>query len=260
MSYVFFDIDGTLYDPFIGIPDSCKEAIRLLKERGHHPFISSGRTKCMIFQEVNDLGFDGYVMGAGLQAEYQGKLLFREDLPYDEVKRVVDILRSFNLMPFAEGYEHFYYDQTVKCDNLDYVMKIFRFDDLSILRSIDDPDIKTAKISGMVIDERSDLEGARRALKDDYFTVVHKSDYLETIKHGASKGGAIKRLSEIIGFDMEDTYAFGDSFNDYDMLTTVEHGYVMENGDPKLLSLITNHCPPLGEDGIYRCLRGLGLI
>lgn len=41
---IFFDIDGTLYDHDKKIPESTKRAVRLLKEKGHHLFIASGRS------------------------------------------------------------------------------------------------------------------------------------------------------------------------------------------------------------------------
>ena len=42
---VFFDVDGTLYLPEIGVPDSAKEAIAMLIDNGHIPIICTGRTR-----------------------------------------------------------------------------------------------------------------------------------------------------------------------------------------------------------------------
>ena len=36
---IFFDIDGTLYDPEIGVPKSTKDGINMLRENGHIPII-----------------------------------------------------------------------------------------------------------------------------------------------------------------------------------------------------------------------------
>ena len=69
-AYVFFDIDGTLYDPRYGIPDSTQEAIDRLKKNGHHPVICTGRTKAMLLPEVETIGFDGFLGGAGAYGEW----------------------------------------------------------------------------------------------------------------------------------------------------------------------------------------------
>ena len=49
---IFFDIDGTIYKFTTGMPEDTAEAIKQLKENGHIPVICTGRTKCMIYKEV----------------------------------------------------------------------------------------------------------------------------------------------------------------------------------------------------------------
>ena len=43
------------------------------------------------------------------------------------------------------------------------------------------------------------------------------------------KGLAIKKIVETLHMKMEDTIAFGDCMNDYEMLQTVKFGYAMAN-------------------------------
>ena len=74
MAAVFFDIDGTLWDKENRIPDSTKEAIRLLRKNGHLTFICSGRTRVFInSEELLSMGFDGILCGCGTHIEYQGE-------------------------------------------------------------------------------------------------------------------------------------------------------------------------------------------
>ena len=52
MKALFFDIDGTLIDPNIGImhvPESVKTELQRLKNLGHKLFIATGRPKAVIF-------------------------------------------------------------------------------------------------------------------------------------------------------------------------------------------------------------------
>ena len=39
---VFFDIDGTIFEQGKGTPDSTREALRLLKAKGHIPVVCTG--------------------------------------------------------------------------------------------------------------------------------------------------------------------------------------------------------------------------
>lgn len=50
------------------------------------------------------------------------------------------------------------------------------------------------------------------------------------VPKGFSKGTGILKVCEMLGIDINDTYAFGDSNNDISMLKTVGHAIVMGNG------------------------------
>ena len=73
---VFFDIDGTIYSYEKGIPKDTAKAIELLKANGHIPVICTGRTKCMIYPDFINLGFDNIIAGAGTYCETNGKELY----------------------------------------------------------------------------------------------------------------------------------------------------------------------------------------
>lgn len=70
---VFFDIDGTIYSYEKGIPKDTAKAIELLKANGHIPVICTGRTKCMIYPDFINLGFDNIIAGAELTARQMEK-------------------------------------------------------------------------------------------------------------------------------------------------------------------------------------------
>ena len=42
---IFFDIDNTLYNSNVGIPESARRGIKLLRKNGHIPVICTGRTR-----------------------------------------------------------------------------------------------------------------------------------------------------------------------------------------------------------------------
>ena len=76
---IFFDIDGTLWDERMKIPESTKETIKKLKENGHKTFICSGRAKSNINdEELLSLGFDGIVAACGNHVEMDGKILYEK--------------------------------------------------------------------------------------------------------------------------------------------------------------------------------------
>ena len=54
--------------------------------------------------------------------------------------------------------------------------------------------------------------------------------------------------------------AFGDNYNDEDMLRAVEHGYLMANAPEPLLRRLPLHTLDHNHDGIYAALREAGLV
>lgn len=100
---VFFDIDGTIYSYEKGIPKDTAKAIELLKANGHIPVICTGRTKCMIYPDFINLGFDNIIAGAGTYCEINGKELYYKKLEDAEARRVIDGFLEYGFFPLAEG-------------------------------------------------------------------------------------------------------------------------------------------------------------
>ena len=72
----------------------------------------------------------------------------------------------------------------------------------------------------------------------------------EIIKKGMDKGLAIKKVVETLHMKMEDTIAFGDSMNDYEMLQTVKYGYAMANAMPPVKEVAYQVIDSNENDGV----------
>ncbi|MGT2833251.1 Cof-type HAD-IIB family hydrolase [Streptococcus halotolerans] len=81
--------------------------------------------------------------------------------------------------------------------------------------------------------------------------------YLEIMASGIQKGRAVEQLSEHYGIAMSETIAFGDNFNDLDMLEAVGQGYVMANGPEAVKQAIGNVVADNNSDGIAEVLENI---
>ena len=259
-SYIFFDIDGTIYDYYKGIPDSTKLAVRLLREKGHHPVICTGRTRVMIFDEIISLGFDGIVAGGGTYIEWNGRVIHEEELPLSELKRLIGCLREHGFIPYPEGNHYFYYDPTHEDIEKEEIYRLYQMHIPEKLAPINLEDMHASKVSSRYT-PKADARAVIELVKDDYIYVEHDDGSLfELIPKDASKGTGVRRLMDYLGEDMENTCGFGDSFNDLDMLKTVKRGVVMGNGNEELKKLIPLHTEGMYEDGVFNALRRFKLI
>ena len=259
---VFFDIDDTLYDAKLGVPDSTVRALKQLRVNGDLAFICTGRSKSMIFPFIKDLGFDGIIAGAGTYAEYDGKVLFRQDLDPSVGAKAVRELRQFGFIPIPEGHDHIYYEKKDKWnETYGAVYGLFIQHIGDIMKEIPEceEDMCVAKVSS-VFAKDSDLDGAISHFEKEYTVVNHNNFLLELIPNGSSKAEGIKRVLEELGLNYENTYALGDSMNDYEMITYVKHGIAMGNSCQQILESADYVTERIEFDGVAKALEYFGLV
>lgn len=81
---------------------------------------------------------------------------------------------------------------------------------------------------------------------------------LTLIPLDCGKSTGIRLLLDHFSIDKRLSYAFGDGFNDVDMLNAVEYPIAMENGDNNLKDIAKCISLPPDKDGIDRVLKALG--
>ena len=256
---VFFDIDGTLWDEDFVIPDSTSKAIQKLRENGHYAFICSGRSRAFIIGEnLFAVGFDGIVAGCGTMVEVNGEVPFYHRLDEKLVRRVAYLMRENQIPVIMEGRYYLYADMgPFKDDPFAIRVKENIGKGLLDLEShLDDMEVSKFSISmpnDNYLKVMPELE--------EYFTPLeHEDRCIEFVPKGFSKATGIAKTCELLGIRQEDTYAFGDSVNDVDMLKYVAHGIVMGNGTPVAKEAGDYITTPLHEDGIYNGLKHFELI
>lgn len=111
---VFFDIDGTLYERRnpLGVPESTREAIRRLQEKGNLAFICTGRTRAEMEDWWSELGFDGMICGCGTYISYKGEVVHERKMDLETVEKIVEISEKHGAMPVVEGLDKVYFDDS----------------------------------------------------------------------------------------------------------------------------------------------------
>lgn len=80
--------------------------------------------------------------------------------------------------------------------------------------------------------------------------------FLEVFDPSASKGQALLWLAEYLGLPLNEIIAFGDGYNDLDMLETAGFGVAMHGSPPELIEQADLVIPGANEEGIARLFRG----
>jgi len=257
---VFFDIDGTLWNRYCQIQPSTIEAIQKLREAGNMAFICSGRSRANIRnQELLDIGFDGVIASCGTHIDFHKEIVFEVLLTEKQVAHLLAVAKKHNMPVVLEGPRYIYVNDGDFSDD-PYVIYLRRElgEDVKIIP--DNPaEVQINKFSAETHDV--DLKKLASDLGEEFHMVVHTGDKVfEVIPKGYSKATGIQKVCELFDIALEDTYAFGDSANDLEMLKFVAHGIAMGDGDEEVKNVADYVTTGVEEDGIAHGLKHFGLI
>ena len=262
-SAVFFDIDGTLWNYDHYIPESEYEAIRRLRENGHMAFICSGRARAFINDpELLALGFDGIVCSCGCHIELGGQVAYENIIDKDQAIRTIELVRRYGFRPILEGPEHLYMDDS-EFGLDDPFGNLLRRDMGSGLLTIGGDNYGSWHINKMSCATEVPAEAKEECyslLAPNYEIIIHNENVCELVPKGFNKAKGMLHACQLAGIDPANTYAFGDSENDIEMLQTAAHSVAMGNGTDHAKSVAEYVTAPFDEDGILKGLEHYGLI
>lgn len=258
--YVFFDIDGTLWDETAIIPESTKKAIRKLQENGHKAFICTGRARGNVRdRQFEEIGFDGVIASCGNHVEMNEEILYERILPFETVKKIYDVTRMYQMPIVMEGPQNQWLDEN-GFDGDTYIQyMINELKEAAIPLRECSENIRINKFSALIA-PNTNYEAIKQALGDEFEFLEHGGGVVEVVPKGTSKATGIEWLCNHFHIAKEDTYAIGDSVNDLDMLRFVGHGIAMGNGTDIVKEVSEFVTTDIKEDGIYYALKHYGLI
>ncbi|MBU9726085.1 Cof-type HAD-IIB family hydrolase [Diplocloster modestus] len=257
---IFFDIDNTLYNSNVGIPESARRGIKLLRKNGHIPVICTGRTRAAVFDEITDMAFEGMICGAGTYVEHEGEVIFNKIAEPDQLERLTSLLDQAGAKYFLEGPRYLYYNAADTSTEYRRLGEQLGGSFKPVLRPIEKENTEFNKLIA-IRQPQDHWESVEHMLAREYQLVCHNhSPFVEMVPVGHNKATGIQKLLEHLHMDRSDTYAFGDSNNDLEMLEYVEYGIAMGNAYPDVLEKARYRTDPIQEQGIYNGLKKFGLI
>ena len=111
----------------------------------------------------------------------------------------------------------------------------------------------------IIVDEPPQVEDMMNecsAMFGDAVTVTRsKPIYLEFLHPSVNKGAGFEALCSHLEIPLEQTAAFGDSFNDIEMLQMAGEGIAVENAIPEVKAVVQRICPSNEENGVAQVLE-----
>lgn len=274
--YIFIDVDGTLVDYNNDLPDSAVQAIRQARANGHKVYAVTGRSKAEMYDEILDIGLDGYVGGNGNYIEANNEALMHLAIPVEEVQKIVDWLHERGLEYYVEANSGLYGSTNFK-ERGKETMRVY------------------VEGKGMTTDETFSVDDAFPAMifgaepvRDDVnkisFILNSYQDYLDATEFFAdfqvntwggkgehalfgdvARGGINKRtalefLVDHHDLDLNYTMAIGDAKVDIPMLEYAKVGVAVGNGGEEIKAMADYVTDAVAEDGLYNVFKHFDLI
>lgn len=256
---IVVDLDGTIINQNKKISTTTKSYLKSLKEKGYTVVIATGRAYQSAYNVTEGAEFANYIIsdtGACIYDCAQCELILETVIDKTTIEAILQ-----------------YY--TDRCNYIcvcDHHV-IYKYADVGMDVDI----IKVTKdkeyildhckaVSHIAIDMKSNEEvlSLYEKLKQDISTVnflVMQDSYndrkwIEAIPKGISKYNSIQKLAKHLNIYNEDIIAFGDGFNDMDMLEKCGYGVALKNALPevqKVANDVTKY--DYNDDGVIRYLK-----
>lgn len=272
---IFLDIDGTLVSAMSAPSALVKDAVRRARANGHKVFLCTGRNMPIIGEDILEVGFDGVIASAGSHVEAEGRVLFDSILPEETIQECLSVFHGQGMYCRIETPEGIYTDpqmeallKSAKPDKAN--SELIRMQKeieagISIRPYEEYPGNGAYKICFTSRDLAS-IERTKEFLGEKFVYAVHSYGEStscfngEIIPRGINKGKGIELICEYYHASLEDTVAFGDSMNDYEMMETAKISVAMGNACEELKHIADVVCEDVWKDGIYYEFRRLGVL
>jgi len=251
----FFDVDGTLLSfDTRGLPDSAREALVALRQRGIHPVVCTGRAPFQLDADLARL-FDACIFLSGsLVLDGRGEVIESHTLDQGEVAAIAAVadegccpvlfMCTDRLFAVGEN-EHL---------RISEEQAALHFDrgDTSMLEG--------SPVVQLNVFATPEYDVEVQGLLPHAFTARWSEHFCDVIPRGSGKGVGVRAVLAHYGIGPDEAVAFGDGGNDLQMFAAVGTSVAMGQALPDVQDAATYVTGTPDEDGIWHACRALGLV
>lgn len=245
------DIDGTLIKNYgYAVEPKVIELIKKFKDKGVYFFAASGRqfpSLKYIFQEIQE--DIGYIAENGALISYENKIIFKSKMDDDLIKPLYEKIAS------DDSLELFLCGETATYmipKDKEFCKKVLNKTDnhTIIIQSPSEIKEDILKVSlcrriGLTDEFIKDFS---EGLEGNFKQAVSGNMWYDFMNLGVHKGSAIKQVQSLLNITPEQTVAFGDNFNDLEMLQDAKFSYAMVNAHDDVKKVAKYTCENVADE------------
>lgn len=255
---VFLDIDGTILKPDDTIEESTKSAVKQLQQKGIEVVLATGRPLHEISDIGEELNIHSFIGYNGSYASYKEEEIVSEPMSRSSVEKMIKLAKAkgHELVMFSNGTNWL---TSLEAPKMVQFLEKFHLHKNKLV----EPQA-TSIILGMTIIVTDDTNPDEYIVEEDIHlspvNVEGMTHCYDVIRKKANKGIGVKKMLKRLGIPKENSIAFGDGWNDKEMLSEVGVGFAMENAHPDLKQYADRVTTSVNDSGIFNGLKKLGLV
>ena len=250
------DLDDTLLDAGLRIPERSCRALEQAREAGVRVTLATGRMFRSARPYAARLGLEDYLItyqGALVRHSVTGETLFHRPVPLDVALDVIALAKGY-------GYHiNIYLDDFLYVAERTSESELYAAHSSVPLETVGDLDRflrernqDPTKVLVVAREEQLDqlAEEARPIYGDRLHITKSKPHFLEFSHPDGHKGHALESIAGHYGVRREEVIAVGDSYNDVEMLAYAGLGVAVGNTRPEILRKADYVCPSNEDCGV----------
>lgn len=255
---IFFDIDGTLVSfKTHKVPQSTKEALKLLRQKGIKLFIATGRA-FMSIDNLDNFQFDAYItLNGGYCLTGNKEVIYKSKIPSNNIYALNDYLKNTEMFPCMAATED---EITINYidDDVRHILELINFA-TPVIKSFEEVrDIEVFQLMAFVDKEKEDY--LMKNILTDCAPTRWNPLFTDIIREGNSKQTGMDKLLDYYHIDLSETMAFGDGGNDIPMLQHASVSIAMGNAHDDVKQAASYITDSVDEDGIWNALKKFSII
>lgn len=277
------DLDGTLLNKQHVVSKRTLNAIKAAQKAGIRFVVITGRSFEQAMQALEDTNLVcDYIASSGAEVRNpQKEIVYREGIDLKDCKMVYDELQKYSVSHWFGGDDNIYcigsseqYEKYIfsrlstsnqeLTENEIREMKLFKslVSKIKVVSCFEDfIKLSIGILKIFVVSNNLETLGKLRAelTKNPNLALASSFEYnLEITVVKAQKGPVLKKYIETLGYKQDEVMAFGDSLNDYSMLSMNFGATVaMENADEKVKKVAQYITKTNDEDGVAYAIEEL---
>lgn len=261
---VFSDVDGTLLNNEHKMLEGTKYAIRKLQEKDIPFVIISARSPSGIYPILEENGFSCPIISysGALILDDKKNTVYSTGFSKETAENVINFIEEER---FDCCWNLYFGDNWIVRDKKDE--RVICEENIVHTEAVEGtiglvPDNTEVEKILCICNPEKTIEIENKIKKQFPMLSVVKSFHtmIEIMQTGITKGSAVSELCKLWNINPDKAVAFGDNFNDVEMLDVVGFPFLMGNAPQELKLRFKNITDSNNDEGIYKALVKIGAI